>query len=110
MMLRWRLYLLSLRGGGGVVQLQSTARCHMNTKLLICRITLGLVTALAPASSFAAAAETNAPVTVVSTQSAAQKTWLSFGLDRVEWLQGQWLGNPVWQYVAALIYIILALY
>lgn len=38
------------------------------------------------------------------------KTLLSFGLDRVESLQPDLAGNPRWQYVASLIYIILAFY
>jgi MscS family membrane protein len=36
------------------------------------------------------------------------RTTLTFGLDDVVSLQGTFLGNPVWQYVAALIYVILA--
>lgn len=33
---------------------------------------------------------------------------LSFGLNEVEALQGRFLGNPLWQYLATLIYIALA--
>ena len=33
-----------------------------------------------------------------------------FGLDRVEWLRAPVMGNPLWQYLAALIYVALALY
>ncbi len=33
---------------------------------------------------------------------------LSFGLNQVEALQGRFLGNPLWQYLATLIYIALA--
>ena len=32
------------------------------------------------------------------------------GLDRVEWFQISVLGNPLWQYLAALIYVALAFY
>jgi len=35
---------------------------------------------------------------------------LTFGLDRIEVLQAPLLGNPKWQYVAALLYIVLAFY
>ena len=35
---------------------------------------------------------------------------LTFGLDRVKFLQGETAGNPNWKYVASLIYIILAFY
>ena len=34
---------------------------------------------------------------------------LTFGLDRVEWLQGPLLGKPLWHYIAFVIYILLAL-
>jgi hypothetical protein len=37
-------------------------------------------------------------------------SWLSFGLDRVAWLRAEALGNPLWQYVASLLYIALAFY
>lgn len=36
--------------------------------------------------------------------------WLTFGLDRIPQLQTRWLGNPLWQYIASLIYILLAFY
>jgi MscS family membrane protein len=35
---------------------------------------------------------------------------LTFGLDRIEFLQSTWLGNPLWKYAASLIYIFLAFY
>ena len=38
------------------------------------------------------------------------RTLLTFGLDRVEALQPELFGNPRWQYLAALIYIVLAFY
>jgi MscS family membrane protein len=37
-------------------------------------------------------------------------TWLTFGLDRIPGLRVNVLGNPLWQYFASLIYIILAFY
>ncbi len=37
-------------------------------------------------------------------------TWLTFGLDRIAWLQRDVMGNPAWQYLAALIYVTLAFY
>jgi len=51
---------------------------------------------------------TNAPAGPLAP--AQTGAWLTFGLDRVEWLQGTLLGNPVWQYVASLLYIVLAFY
>ena len=54
------------------------------------------------------AAVTNAPVG--QTVASQAETWLTFGLDRIEWLQVEWLGNPLWQYLASLIYVMLAFY
>jgi MscS family membrane protein len=34
--------------------------------------------------------------------------FLSFGLDQYETLRQPWLGNPIWKYIASLIYILLA--
>lgn len=42
--------------------------------------------------------------------SATSNVWLTFGLDRVALLQTPLAGNPAWQYVAALIYVMLAFY
>ena len=36
--------------------------------------------------------------------------WLTFGLDRVPGLGYEVLGNPLWQYLACLIYVALAFY
>lgn len=44
------------------------------------------------------------------TTSSAAATWLTFGLDHVPWLKMQVLGNPLWHYLALLIYIVLAFY
>jgi MscS family membrane protein len=43
-------------------------------------------------------------------RTASEGTWLTFGLDRVEWLRGEVMGNPVWQYIASLIYVLAAFY
>jgi MscS family membrane protein len=44
----------------------------------------------------------------------AEKTepavWLTFGLDRIPALGGDFMGNPFWQYLAFLIYVLLAFY
>jgi len=62
---------------------------------------------LSPVSGLAAEA-TN---TVASNAAArVESTWLTFGLNRVMWLQGNFLDNPLWQYLAAVIYVILAFY
>ncbi len=51
----------------------------------------------------------NAPAVVVA-GNRGEDTWLTFGLNRVGFLQVKVLGNPLWQYIASFIYIILALY
>ena len=38
------------------------------------------------------------------------RTWLTFGLDRIGILQVHAMGNPLWQYLASFIYIVLAFY
>ncbi|HNQ89234.1 MAG TPA: mechanosensitive ion channel family protein [Verrucomicrobiota bacterium] len=35
---------------------------------------------------------------------------LTFGLNHVAWLQGEWLGQPLWKYLASVIYLLLAFY
>jgi small-conductance mechanosensitive channel len=52
-----------------------------------------------------------APATNLLTQLAAERRdLLTFGLDRFEPLRTPFLGNPLWQYFASLIYILLAFY
>ena len=52
-----------------------------------------------------------APVTNILTQLAAERSdVLTFGLDSFEPLRTPLLGNPLWQYLASLIYIVLAFY
>jgi len=55
------------------------------------------------------AAETTNTVAAVTGDGVAN-VWLTFGLHRIVWLQGSLFGNPLWQYLAAVIYVILALY
>lgn len=52
---------------------------------------------------------TTAPLPA-STPVAEGATWLTGWLEQSQWLQVQWLGNPLWQYVAALLYIVVAFY
>lgn len=81
-------------------------------KTVFLRLVLGL--ALGSASIVTTLAQpalvvvTNAPATQAA--AAPSRTWLTFGLDRIEWLQVSWLGNPIWQYLASLLYVVLALY
>jgi len=54
---------------------------------------------------------TNSPsAEQVGTIVAKKETWLTFGLDRIAMLRQDLLGNPIWQYLAFLLYIILAFY
>ncbi|HRY51956.1 MAG TPA: mechanosensitive ion channel family protein [Candidatus Paceibacterota bacterium] len=39
-----------------------------------------------------------------------EEIWLTFGLNRINLLQHRLFGNPLWQYLASLIYLFLALY
>lgn len=73
---------------------------------------LFLLFVLNPLRLVAADASTNAPLPAATLASATNSTntWLTFGLDRVEWLQVSVIGNPLWQYLAALIYVVLAFY
>ena len=87
----------------------------MNTKcveVLNRWIPTGVLLLLFVASPFglvAAEVATNAPP-ASGTAATATNTWLTFGLDRVGWLQVTVLGNPLWQYLAALLYVVLAFY
>lgn len=82
-------------------------------KTLIGCLTLGLALMITPVQTALLGAEAqtkSAAPAATSSPSGTQNTWLSFGLDRIEWLQVNWLGNPLWQYLAALIYVVLAFY
>lgn len=56
-------------------------------------------------SSFAAATKITATTESISETPSKVMT---FGLDRVEWLQSEWLGNPLWQYAASLLFLFIA--
>ena len=70
----------------------------------------------AQTNTTAPARATNAPappthVTNLLTELAAERSdLLTFGLDNFEPLRTPFLGNPLWQYLASLIYIVLAFY
>jgi MscS family membrane protein len=56
----------------------------------------------------AAAAGTNS--LAQAAEAGRQHVWLTFGLDHVPGLGFEVMGNPVWQYLAFLIYVVLAFY
>lgn len=54
---------------------------------------------------------TNTAATIpTSSISPGQTTWLTGWLEQFNWLQITILGNPLWQYIAGLLYIVLAFY
>jgi MscS family membrane protein len=46
----------------------------------------------------------------VASATAGTNAWVSLGLDKVEWLQVEFLGMQLWQYLASLVYLFLAIY
>src|SRR5690349_14190498 len=56
----------------------------------------------------AVTAQTSGPATVAVTPVTSRKENLSFGLDRVPQLDREVMGIPLWQYLATLIYVVLA--
>jgi MscS family membrane protein len=80
------------------------------------RLGLAVLLVVAFWSVWADAQETNAPAAAVTNAPALLKFKLSghyesFGLDRIDFLhETSLLGQPLWKYVASLIYIVLAFY
>ena len=66
-----------------------------------------LLLGLVPASVLAVEGTTNM---TSAASMGASNVWLTFGLNRVERLQGSFLDNPIWEYLATIIFIGLALY
>jgi MscS family membrane protein len=56
------------------------------------------------------AAEAQAETATKATSAGERQVWLTFGLDHVPGLGTEVMGNPAWQYLAFLIYVVLALY
>lgn len=72
-----------------------------------------LLAGLGARGATAAEATTNAvaaPARPPFVPAQLNETWLTFGLDKVPGLQAEVLGNPLWQYLASLIYVVLAFY
>jgi MscS family membrane protein len=70
-----------------------------------------LLFVLHPMQLFAALSATNLPAsTAADTADAPSKIWLTFGLNHIDSLQISLMGNPLWQYLAALIYVVLAVF
>jgi len=70
----------------------------------------GLLASAQTTTNNAAAVHTNEPSTPVTKVEKADERYLTFGLDEVEALQRfSLLGQPLWKYLASLIYVALAL-
>ena len=68
-----------------------------------------VVAGSAQAQEAAVAANKTAAAAVVS-MGQTNQVFLTFGLDRVAWLQPKLWGNPRWKFLASLIYLVLAFY
>jgi MscS family membrane protein len=49
-------------------------------------------------------------VPAVIETTAPHRTWMTFGLNRIHVLRQEVLGNPIWEYLASLVFLILAFY
>ena len=81
----------------------------------IYRLGLAVLLVVAFWSVWASAQETNAPAVVTNAPALLNLKlpghYESFGLDRIDWLrEAKLLGQPLWKYLASLIYIVLAFY
>lgn len=56
------------------------------------------------------AAEPAAEGATRGVETSARHVWLTFGLDRIPGLGHEVMGNPAWQYLAFIIYVLLAFY
>jgi MscS family membrane protein len=56
------------------------------------------------------AAEAQAETATKAASAGGRQVWLTFGLDHVPGLGTEVMGNPAWQYLAFLIYVVLAFY
>ncbi|HOB98704.1 MAG TPA: mechanosensitive ion channel family protein [Verrucomicrobiota bacterium] len=70
----------------------------------------GLVVTLAVQAAGTNGLDAAAAAGAASPAPETHAVWSAFGLDRVAWLQTKVLGNPLWQYIASLLYVILAFY
>ncbi len=64
-----------------------------------------------PLAAAEASATNSSPLAEASqTAYSLGRSWMTFGLDKLPWLRTEIFGNPLWQYLASLIYIVLAFY
>lgn len=70
----------------------------------------GLAVTLAVQAAGTNGLDAAAPVGASSPAPETYAAWSAFGLNRVAWLQTKVLGNPLWQYLASLLYVMLAFY
>ncbi|HWH68438.1 MAG TPA: hypothetical protein VNT26_03595, partial [Candidatus Sulfotelmatobacter sp.] len=78
---------------------------------LVLTLAWGMWASAQPATNPPAATATNPVAPLVQHVERLQGEPLTFGLDRIPWLgEVRFLGEPLWKYVASLIYILLAFY
>jgi MscS family membrane protein len=79
-------------------------KCLFHTAAWLAAVVVTLAALPLGAAEAAAEGVAKAPGT------AGHQVWLTFGLDRLPGLGTEVMGNPVWQYLAFLIYVLLAFY
>src|SRR5437879_1735174 len=90
--------------------LMAIASRHGSSRIAIWPIWLLLICCVSPLCRTVAANAPSAVTTNVMSPSTTNQHLLTFGLDRVKLLQVQVMHNPLWQYLASLIYVLLAFY
>ena len=78
--------------------------------LLIWLVVPIMIAAQSLSAQVANASNSVAAAAPASASAAAGVTRLTGWLEQFSWLHITWLGNPLWQYIAALLYIVLAFY
>ena len=86
-------------------------RERMNAmKCWISKVLWLVVVGMPLATTSLVAAEAEAETATKTASAAGRQVWLTFGLDHVPGLGAEVMGNPAWQYLAFLIYVVLAFY
>lgn len=90
------------------ISMKMTGRCACRWAVL-CGLVCPTLAAMSAVAQTGTGSDTNSlPATAAAAGAASSHVWFTFGLNRIEWLQARWLGNPLWQYLAALVFILLA--
>jgi len=92
-----------------VISMQNRKHLLGGWRYRLAGLTISSTSLLAAKAQSVVSAATNS-VSAAAGTPAPHNVWVTFGLDRVEWLQIPWLGNPLWQYLASLVFIVVAFY